>query len=152
MREFSATYVPYRMGQYFRSRRAAAPAASSSSPKWEKTQFNLPPNESAPIEYVHDRPQAEPMTGKPTARHSLTSIASTFQQQNPQHEGFREEFGNGGSASRKTSVPGSLTEADALEGFQPSMLCKRSLPIYLLKTERFPQLHSKYMRGLTTWK
>lgn len=76
------------------------------------------------------------------AHRSPSSFASSLQLQIPLHEGFQEEFRNRRSSARTTPAPGSATEPGELESFQPSMLCNRSLPIYFLTTDRFPQLHS----------
>jgi len=142
VREFSTTNVPHRSEQHSGALRAGAPAVSNLSATWMKAQFDPPPNESAPMGSAYSRPQLQPLTAKRTERHSLTPIASAFKPQIPQLEGFAEEFGNSCSASRTTSISGSATEPDELEGFQPSLLCNRSLPIYLLTTQRFPQIHS----------
>jgi hypothetical protein len=147
VREFSATNVPHRSEQDSLSLRAGVPATFSPSAPGMKTLFDLLPDESAQGR-THTGLLTEPSRTSPP----LNPIVSMLKPRVPQLEGNAEEFVNGRSATRKTRVSRSGTEPDELEGFQPSMLCTRSLPIYLLKTEPFPQLHSRYMRGLTTWK
>jgi hypothetical protein len=126
VREFCATNVPYGAAQDQRFLRDGWSAVSSRSAKWMKTRFKLPRNGS-----VSEPLQADPLAGYWTVCRSLTRIVSTtFQLQIPLHPGPRKERGICRPAVWTTPVSGSATETDEREGFQPSMLCNRSLPIY----------------------
>ena len=107
MRKILVTNVPYGTEQDERFLRAGAPAVSSFSANWMKTQFKL--------------------------------------SRNP-----RKERGTACHAAQTTHVPSSATEPHELECFQPSMLCNRSLPIYLSDDRAVPPTSFEQMRGLTT--
>jgi hypothetical protein len=146
VREICATNLPCGMEPDKRFLRAGAPAVSNLSAKWMKTQFKLPRNGSA-----QGRPQLDASAGSwtATARRPLTRIASTFQLQIPFGQGPRKESGTGCHAAQTTQGLRSATQPHELDRFQPSMLCNRSLPIYLSNDRAVPPNSYEQMRGLT---
>jgi hypothetical protein len=141
-----ATKVPYRMEQTERFLRSGLPAGSSISAKWMKTLFGLPRLGS-----VQGRLQSDSLAGNWTALRPLTRFASAFQVNIPLHPDLRAEYGICSSARRSAHVPSSASEPKEHESFQPSMLCNRSLPIYLQSDDRaVPPTSNGQMRGLTT--
>lgn len=146
MREFHATNVPWVTEQDQRFLPGGSYALSSRSFKWMKTQFKLPRNGS-----TQERLQSDPLARSWTVRRPLTRTVSTFQVHYPLRPGPRKERGIGRPVKPTACVLDSATEPDELKSFQPSLLCNRSLPMYLNDDRAVPPTSFEQMRGLTTW-